>query len=179
MEIGLTLFSAERILGFILLGFLTGGYGTLIGAGGGFVLMPLLLLIYPNQSPEALTSISLAVVFFNALSGSEAYAFMERIDYRSGLLFSLFTIPGAVIGALNTSHVPRSLFDGIFGLLLLAGSVFLLLHPDLTPRGSGVPVRPGKHRTTRHLVEADGSSHTYSFSTPLGMTLSFFVGYLS
>ena len=46
------------------LGFVIGAYGTLIGAGGGFVLVPLLLLLYPKESPEIITSISLAVVFF-------------------------------------------------------------------------------------------------------------------
>jgi len=30
----------------------------------------------------------IAIVFFNALSGSEAYAKMKRIDYKSGLLFA-------------------------------------------------------------------------------------------
>lgn len=48
----------------IPLGFLAGGYGTLIGAGGGFVLAPALLLLYPTEAPETVTSISLAVVFF-------------------------------------------------------------------------------------------------------------------
>ena len=76
----------EHYLGLIALGIAVGAYGTLIGAGGGFVLMPVLLLLYPNQSADVLTSISLAVVFFNALSGSEAYALMKRIDYRSGFI---------------------------------------------------------------------------------------------
>ena len=53
-------------------------------AGGGFVLMPVLLLLYPKVAPEHLTAISLAVVFFNAASGSESYAFMKRIDYNPG-----------------------------------------------------------------------------------------------
>ncbi|MBP1740486.1 MAG: putative permease [Deltaproteobacteria bacterium] len=92
------------------LGFGVGAYGTLIGAGGGFVLMPLLLILYPKESPEILTSISLAVVFFNALSGSEAYGLMRRIDYRSGLMFAAATVPGAVVGAMNTSHVPSPTF---------------------------------------------------------------------
>jgi len=67
------------------LGILIGTFGTLIGAGGGFLLAPVLLLAYPDESPEIITSISLAVVFLNALSGSVAYARMRRIDYRSGL----------------------------------------------------------------------------------------------
>ena len=59
---------------FILLGLVVGAFGALIGAGGGFVLMPAFILLYPQESPALLTSISLAVVFFNASSGSEAYA---------------------------------------------------------------------------------------------------------
>ena len=51
-----------------------GAFGTLIGAGGGFLLVPILLLLYPNDSVETITTISLAVVFLNALSGSIAYA---------------------------------------------------------------------------------------------------------
>ena len=36
------------------LGFVVGAYGTLIGAGGGFVLVPILALLYPADSPETL-----------------------------------------------------------------------------------------------------------------------------
>ena len=73
----------ERIW-LIPVGFIIGTYGTLIGAGGGFVLVPMLILLYPQESPEVITSISLAVVFFNALSGSLAYMRLKRVDYRSG-----------------------------------------------------------------------------------------------
>jgi hypothetical protein len=59
-------------LGFFVLGAFVGGFGTLIGAGGGFVLMPLLLFLYPNERPDVLTAISLAVVFVNAASGTLA-----------------------------------------------------------------------------------------------------------
>lgn len=70
------------------LGFVVGAYGTLVGAGGGFVLVPALLLIYPGEKRSSITSISLAVVFFNALSGSAAYARLKRIDYVTGLIFA-------------------------------------------------------------------------------------------
>ena len=45
------------------LGVVVGAYGTLIGAGGGFVLMPILLMMLPGANPDQLTAISLAVVF--------------------------------------------------------------------------------------------------------------------
>ena len=107
------------------LGLLIGAFGTLIGAGGGFVLVPILLLVHPNEKTELITAISLAVVFFNALSGSLAYARMKRVDYKSGILFSIATIPGAILGALSTAYVPRGLFDLLFGVLMIVAAIYL------------------------------------------------------
>ena len=109
------------------LGLAIGAFGTLIGAGGGFILVPILLIVYPNENTELITSISLAVVFFNALSGSVAYARMKRIDYKSGIIFAVATIPGAILGAVSTAYVPRYAFDIIFGVLMIVAGVFLWL----------------------------------------------------
>jgi uncharacterized membrane protein YfcA len=118
-----------RFLWLVPLGFFAGGYGTLIGAGGGFVLAPALLLIYPDEAPETITSISLAVVFFNALSGTLAYARSNRIDFRSGAIFAVATMPGAILGALATNAVSRAKFNLVFGLLLIAVAIFLAINP--------------------------------------------------
>ena len=115
---------------FILLGFGVGAIGTLIGAGGGFILLPVLLLIYPDLDPEVLTSISLAVVFINATSGSLAYSRLKRIDYRSGMIFAVATLPGSIIGAYTTHLIPRHAFDILLGILLLGISLFLFLKPQ-------------------------------------------------
>jgi uncharacterized protein len=166
------------IIGLIALGFGVGAYGTLIGAGGGFVLMPVLLLLYPHDSPELLTSISLAVVFFNTLSGSEAYAMMKRIDYKSGLLFAGAAIPGAVVGALNTRQVPRHLFDLIFGIVLLAAASFIAFRPQPAEKAGKAPAA-SRYWTSRHLIDTHGTSYDYSFNPYLGMVISLFVGYIS
>jgi len=166
----------QQYLWLIPLGFVIGAYGTLIGAGGGFVLMPLLLLLYPDQSPEIITSISLAVVFFNALSGSWAYARTKRIDYKSGLLFAIASIPGAILGALSTAYIPRRLFNAVFGVLMIAASVILLLYPSRAKETIG---NRRSYHIARSLVEKDGSVHTFSYNPRVGVGLSFFVGYIS
>jgi hypothetical protein len=161
-----------QLLWLIPLGFFAGGYGTLIGAGGGFVLAPTLLLIYPGEAPETVTSVSLAVVFFNALSGTLAYARSGRIDFKSGLIFALATIPGAVVGALATIAVSRERFNLIFGLLLIAVATFLALSPSkktaagIAQAGSDMSAAPNLNRPT--LIAGAG------VSTLLGFISSFF-----
>jgi uncharacterized membrane protein YfcA len=171
-------FSAVHYMGFIALGFGIGAYGTLIGAGGGFVLMPLLLLMHPQENPDRLTAISLAVVFANALSGSAAYARMRRIDYRSGLMFAAAAVPGAIVGAFQTSLVSRGLFNIIFSLVLIAVAIAMALRPNLenNPRG-GQPL--SRWETKRCLMEANGTGHVWTFYPVIGVVLSFFVGYFS
>ncbi len=157
-------------------GFAVGAYGTLIGAGGGFVLMPVLLFLYPDEPRELLASISLAVVFFNALSGSCAYAKMRRIDYRSGLLFSAATIPGAILGALTTAFIPRRTFDAVLGLFMIAASSFLILRPESkVTRQENKP----KFSLTDRVVEAEGTEHIITYNPVLGVGLSLFVGFAS
>ncbi|MHB8907909.1 MAG: sulfite exporter TauE/SafE family protein [Syntrophales bacterium] len=160
----------------IPLGFIVGAYGTLIGAGGGFVLVPFLLILYPRETTDTITSISLAVVFFNALSGSVAYARMKRIEYRSGLIFSAATIPGAILGALVTAYLPRRLFDTLFGLLLLTASVYLAVKPGIRAQAAGAC--PPNHRECV-VTDADGTIHRFSYHQLLGIFVSMAVGFFS
>lgn len=113
----------------VLLGLFVGTYGTLIGAGGGFVLVPILLLLYPGEEPAVITSISLAVVFFNAASGSIAYARMRRIDFSAAVVFAAATTPGAVAGALATAVVSREIFDPVLGALMTIAAGYIAFFP--------------------------------------------------
>lgn len=177
---GYTLLS---ILGFIILGFAVGSFGTLIGAGGGFLLAPVLLFLYPNERPETITAISLAVVFFNAFSGSLAYARHKRIDYRSGGIFAAASLPGAILGALTTTILPRGIFNLIFGIILVCIGAYLLLKPEdktVTEDASAQVAHaiPSNH-TTCTLIDSEGHTYTWSYSMSTGIGISVGVGYLS
>ncbi len=119
-------FTAWTAVWLAALGLGVGAFGTIVGAGGGFILTPILLLLYPHDSPKTITAISLGVVFFNAASGSLAYARQRRIDYHAGVVFALATLPGAVGGALLTAAVPRYVFDSIMAAVLLALGVWIV-----------------------------------------------------
>ncbi len=166
----------DHQLWLIALGLIVGAIGTLIGAGGGFILVPVLLILYPHQTPDSITSISLAVVFFNVLSGSTAYARLRRIDYKSGYLLAFATIPGAIAGALTIDYIPRRTFNGVFGVLMIIAAAYLIFHRD---EKIGPIAAQRKIYTIRTIIEKDGTRHTFSYNLRLGIVLSIFVGYAS
>ncbi|HLX19123.1 MAG TPA: sulfite exporter TauE/SafE family protein [Gaiellaceae bacterium] len=166
-------FTAETAAFLVAVGFGVGAFGTLIGAGGGFILTPILLLLYPHDSARTLTAISLAAVFFNAASGTTAYARQRRIDYRSGTLFALATLPGAIGGALVVGHVSRRVFDAITGGVLALLAVWLLA-------GERWPLPlPERHLTHRVITDRSGTVYEYEVPVRLGVLYSLGVGFLS
>jgi uncharacterized protein len=167
-----------HILWLAPLGFIVGTFGTLIGAGGGFILMPILVLIFPHEDRSVLTSISLAVVFFNALSGSWAYFRKGRIDFKSGLLFSTATIPGAILGALTTHYMATYLFDLIFGILMLVIAITMFVKPPIHHPTPAI-TRPHRFSFTTYIIETSDCSHRISYNPVIGVGVSFFVGFIS
>ncbi|MGH7765059.1 MAG: sulfite exporter TauE/SafE family protein [Candidatus Dormibacteraceae bacterium] len=163
------------LIGLAALGVLVGAYGTLIGAGGGFVLVPVLLLLYPHDSPAKLTAISLAVVFANSSSGSLSYFRLRRADYRSGFWLAIATLPGAVLGALAVSAIPRSAFEVIIGLILLTVGGYLAIRPQVRmPLLLAAPFV-----VQRAITDASGRTYSYRFNLALATLVSVGVGFLS
>ncbi len=151
------------IVALAMLGLVIGCFGTLIGAGGGFLLAPILVLLYPNDEPETLTSISLIVVFFNAFSGSLGYYRLRLIDVRAGLLFGAAAIPGAILGAIATTPLPRVTFELILAVMLLVGAVLLLLRA------------PPQQETS----DADRRGPRIAYRRTPGELIAFGVGFIS
>ncbi len=156
----------------VVIGLFIGAFGTLIGVAGGFLLVPILLFMYPDYSPTIITSITLTVAFFNALSGSIAYFRLKRIDFKSGLLFALTAVPGAILGAYLINYLDRAIFQYVFGSVLLLVSLYLLLRPSKKITGGFLQMWP----TSRHITDRQNTTYEYSYNLPLGMFIAFFVG---
>lgn len=163
-------------LSLVFIGFAIGTFGTLVGAGGGFILMPVLLLMFPAESPEILTSISLAVVFFNAASGSLAYSKMKKIDYRSGIIFSIAAVPGAIAGSYTVKYINRNIFNIIFGLILILVSVYIYFRS--AKKADVSKFVPG-HYSKRMLIDSEDNEYAYAFEHKTGIIISIIVGFVS
>lgn len=170
-------------LAFVLLGAVLGTVGTVIGAGGGFLLVPALLLLgWPHQQA---VGTSLLMVAANAGSGSLSYLRQRLVDKASGWRFALCTLPGAVLGSLVEDHISGRAFDLVFAVLSLGLSAYLLYRP-LGPAGDGQDAsreRPagwrGRGWVERRLTDARGTSWRYAFAQPFALLFSGLVGFLS
>lgn len=116
-----------HFLGFTALGLAIGTVGTLIGAGGGFILVPILLFLYPFKSPFTIAAISMLAIAANATSGTITYAIKKQVHWPSALLFTIFALPGIGLGILLGERVNREVFEGIFGIMMICISTFLIL----------------------------------------------------
>jgi uncharacterized membrane protein YfcA len=102
-------------------GLLTG----IVGIGGGFVIVPALVLLLNVPMKQAVGT-SLAVIALNAVSGFAGYAGQVSIDWPILLVVAAIAIVGILAGThLHASASPAQLKQG-FALFLLAIAGFIL-----------------------------------------------------
>lgn len=162
-----------------IFGVAVGTYGTLVGVGGGFLVVPILLLVY-NLSPPAAAATSLVVVLLNATSGSVTYVRRGRVDVRTGLLLAVATVPGAFfIGPALAERMPERAFKIGFGIFLLAMATLLFMRPERKAPAEHHAQRRGLFMLRRTFRDGAGNTLDYEFDVVLAVVLSFGIGILS
>jgi len=150
-----------------------GVLGTLIGAGGGFLIVPLLVVLEPAWTTDQITACSLAVVTANATTGALSYWRQGRVDPFTFPLYTLAAVPGSILGAFASAYISRAFFDPIFGGVLVLVAVWLFRAPAGAEEGE----RTGWFE--RVLVDRSGRRYEWSFDPRLGFAGSVLVGFLS
>ena len=169
--------AAMDFLGAIIVlctGILIGAIGTLIGAGGGFIHVPVLMIFY-GFTPQHAIGTSMAVVMLNAISGTFAYIAQKRIDYEIGIRFAVAACPGVVAGALLTRFFTVKAFSVVFSLLLIILSYYLFSGVEY----SVIRTKVAKPPKTRYLKDAMGEEYAYAPDMAVGISASILIGKFS
>ncbi|MBB6729832.1 sulfite exporter TauE/SafE family protein [Cohnella zeiphila] len=164
---------ATTVLLLLLIGLLAGLSGSLVGLGGGFIVVPAMAFLFPDMTPAHLAGTSMAMLLFNSLSSTYVYASQRRIDYKAALSFAGASIPGSVIGAVLVRRIEGGAFFVSFGSFLLLVSLLILFRPK---RPIPLPWQP---TSSRRLIDLSGVAFEYRYHLPTGVAISFFVGFLS
>jgi len=110
----------------VVAGALIGAVSSMIGVGGGILMVPLLSFFYVSTTQEAVGT-SLAAVVVTSISSSLHYARKNVIDYRLALVLMPSLTAGAWLGAWLTGFISSEGLSLLFGLLLLYPAVLMLL----------------------------------------------------
>lgn len=97
-----------------LIGFLTG----LVGAGGGFIIIPILVILSDLRMKAAIAT-SLAIISLKSLIGFTGDVQNLEIDWVFLLSFTLISIIGIFIGQMFSQKVPENKLKMIFGLFVI------------------------------------------------------------
>ncbi|MCV0392474.1 MAG: sulfite exporter TauE/SafE family protein [Nitrosopumilus sp.] len=113
----------------ILLGFAAGILGSMIGLGGGIIVVPVLTFL--GFPPTAAASNSLFAALSNSIASTISYTKQKRIEFSLGLKLGLLSIPGTVLGALISTDVTPIVFKILFGFVLIASAVYIFLRKKI------------------------------------------------
>jgi len=149
---------------------LVGIVSAMVGLGGGFLIVPILVIFFNVEMHQAVGT-SLVMIVFTAISATFAYARQKRIDYKIGLILAIGTVPGAIVGAYLTTLVSGRLLSALFGLFLMFVAVQMIRRDNGT-----VKPNAGLRRT---LVDSKGISFDYTVRMVPGVILGFFGGLAS
>lgn len=167
-------------LALALVGLGAGAFGVMVGAGGGIIMAPVLLLFFDIE-PAEVAGTSLGLVALNSFSGAAAYSHMRLVDRRSGLLFALAAVPGSVGAPFVVAAVAPELFRAIFAVLLLALATHMLARRVGAERRGTRTAGPrrsrvGWRRSVRHVGRAD-RVYEYEFNEGLAIGFNALLGF--
>ena len=109
MEVGLLMLAG---------GVAAGAFGSLLGLGGGLLIVPLLSLGFGLPLRDAV-GVSLVCVIVTSSASAGVYLQRRQANLRLGMVLELFTGIGAVIGGAIAFLLDERLLAGVFALLLL------------------------------------------------------------
>lgn len=101
-----------------ILAFLVGIGSGIVGAGGGFLLIPIMLLILRIPTRMAIAS-SLAITFISAVAGSIGKITTGQVEYLPTLIIVIAGLMAAPIGAKVSTKLNTKMLENILAILIL------------------------------------------------------------
>jgi len=114
----------------IIIGVITGGITSLIGASGVMVIVPVLTMFF-NVGAHTAIGTSLFVDIIASLTVSYTYYKNGNIEIKSGIWIALSSIAGAQLGSLFASRIKEGPLSILFGIILLISGIGLLVRSNI------------------------------------------------
>ena len=171
-----------QLIAFLLLGIIATSYGVLVGAGGGFIIGPVLILLFGWDNKTAVGT-SLVCVSVASISGAISYLRLKIVDIRSAILFGLAAMPGAILAVIGLEKIDSAIFNILFAIMLLLTGLYVFWSPSKSEKSSIVDSEHQKNkgfwRVYRKITPTNGEKYRYNFIEPLATVLNTIFGFIS
>jgi len=163
-----------------IIGLASGVIGALVGLGGGVIFVPATLFVAINLgwidgiTPQSVVGLSVIMMIFTGLGSTLTFMRAKTVDFRSGFIFFIGSIPGTLLGAFVNKGLDLPSFNLYFGILLIILSTLLIVRGYLKPVHWFV--KRGKQRT---FTDKTGESFVYGYPIWFALILTFGVGFAS
>lgn len=122
-------------------GLAVGGFTGLVGAGGGFLIVPA-LIFWAGLSAPAAVGTSLLIIVMKSLTGFLGYASHVAVDFSLIALVAGAAVVGSFLGTRLAAQIePRALQRAFAGFVMLM-AVFILLREGTTVVSAILPALP-------------------------------------
>jgi uncharacterized membrane protein YfcA len=118
--------NSNKILSLAILGISTGLITGLLGAGGGFLIIPALVFFIKLPMKTAIGT-SLIIISINSLFGFLFTLKQFEYDWQLIIFFTLIAMAGVIIGNKLGEKFSPSLLKKIFGWLVLVMGIYILV----------------------------------------------------
>ncbi len=151
------------IAGLVLLvgGAAAGAFGSLLGLGGGILIVPLLTLGFGLPLREAV-AVSLVSVIVTSSASAAVYLQRHVANLRLGMTLELFSAGGALVGGLIAFLIAERVLAALFAALIAWVAISMLRRGD-TSRAAGAA--PGSESLG---IEDDGPAFVLAATTSSG-----------
>ena len=120
------------IVGLISFALIVGTYGTVIGAGGGFILIPGLVLLFDFEGVEAVGTGTVTLLAIG-ITGAINYDRVRLVHRHAAGWFAMGSVPAALLCAwFVADRIDADLFTSALGFVLIALAIFVVLAPHST-----------------------------------------------
>ena len=158
----------------------------LVGAGGGFIIGPLLILIFGWENKIAVGT-SLVCVSVASISGAISYLRLKIVDIRSAILFSIAAMPGAILAVIGLEKVNSAIFNILFSVMLILTGFYVFLSPSNSEKSSNALDKEIKEnsknkfwwRVNRNINPENGEPYKYNFIEPIATAVNTLFGFIS
>jgi uncharacterized membrane protein YfcA len=107
-------------------GLTVGVFTGMVGIGGGFLIVPALVLLAGLAIREAVST-SLVIVAMKSVAGFAGYLGQVEIDYGTMLAFALVAVVGSIAGSILSGRIASARLNFLFGVFLACMAAAILL----------------------------------------------------